>query len=131
MAKEKLLHRRMKEKPTIAKEETLEVDASVICSSSIHRRAYICSGCILRERKRMNRGPRDKKKNQDGGDTAGSGSDSTRKHNLLNPIPIKDEEKKILVINSAEYTDFSSGSTLFPFELLAIVGITRRIKAIE
>ncbi|CCJ30756.1 unnamed protein product, partial [Pneumocystis jirovecii] len=106
ITKEKLKLPNLKDIPkNIDPEKILIIEPSVVCASDVKKSVLICSGCIIRERKRAIRKRRNKS-------SVESSSGNYTKDGAL--IPIEDEEKKIIVFNHPELSEFKNNCINIP-----------------
>ncbi|EMR10823.1 hypothetical protein PNEG_00970 [Pneumocystis murina B123] len=102
ITKEKLKLPNLKNHPKyIDPEKILTLEPSVVCASDITKNVLICSGCIIRERKRAIRKKKTKFQKE-----FGQNQDSLS--------PIKDEEKKIILFNYPEIFRFKDNYINIP-----------------
>jgi hypothetical protein len=92
-----------------SEDKILRLEAEVVCSSDIPRRAYTCVSCILRERKRALR----KKENRHCREEL-ERTGKTDFLDLSDQAMVERERAKIVLFNCNQLVDFTSGGTILP-----------------
>ena len=109
MAKEKLKLQNRRDAPsTIDPSKTMFLEARVVKSTMPLEDVVICSGCVIRERKRAQRKKESTKK------ATSPSPNESQKPDAVELLPLPDEEKKILVFNCPELLEVVNGQVTIP-----------------
>lgn len=109
IAKEKLKASGKKEFLNIPKKDILHLTVSVLCASDPSKKVSTCFGCVQRERKRMQKRKESSQK-----------TDSDPASQVVPDLSsdnIQIEQQRIVIFNSSELVDFSSGDIILPTRL--------------